>query len=490
MSAVPVNSIGKRCGYSFIFPLFINSKTAAEWRTRTIYQLLTDRFAHTPDDIETNKKCLHSPLSYYDIRHYCGGTYKGIISHLNYIKQMGFDAIWISPITAQIENDTHWGVGWHGYWQDNIYGLNEHFGTENDLRTLIKAAHTLDIWVMLDVVANHMGPNVNGTARYVPFDLDIYYHQPPCLITDYTNQSQVEFCTVGDINVPLPDLNTEHEFVVSTLNQWIRNIINEYEFDGIRIDTFRHVRKPFWTDYVSASGVYSVGEVATSDTAYVGDYQRYADGVLHYPLYFVLNEVFRDENRKSIREIDKQVQLNEEYFIDTTLCGVFLDNHDQARFMNHTKNMMLIKNALTYLMFSDGIPIFYYGTEQEYHGDTDPWNREPMWHSNYSQSTPIYHFVKQLLSLRAILKLNYPQYFLTHQRTVYIDDSTYVYYKYPVLIILSNDDFNQPKTLNIPINITNYIEFFTKTKVRRDQLVVNSWTPMILVPQDNLISST
>ncbi|CAF4445654.1 unnamed protein product, partial [Didymodactylos carnosus] len=104
----------------------------------------------------------------------------------------------------------------------------------------------------------------------------------------------------------------------------------------------------------------------------VGDYQRYADGVLHYPLYFVLNEVFRDENRKSIREIDKQVQLNEEYFIDTTLCGLFLDNHDQARFMNHTKNMILIQNALTYLMFSDGIPIFYYGTEQEYHGDSDP----------------------------------------------------------------------------------------------------------------------
>ncbi|CAF0990735.1 unnamed protein product [Didymodactylos carnosus] len=338
------------CFISFIFPLFINSKTAAEWRTRTIYQLLTDRFAHTPDDTEINKKCLHSPLSYYDIRHYCGGTYKGIISHLNYIKQMGFDAIWISPITTQIENDTHWGVGWHGYWQQNIYGLNEHFGTENDLRTLIKAAHILDIWVMLDVVANHMGPNVNGTARY----------------------SQVEFCTVGDINVPLPDLNTEHEFVVSTLSQWIRNIINEYEFDGIRIDTFRHVRKPFWTDYVSAAGVYSVGEVATSDTAYVGDYQRYADGVLHYPLYFVLNEVFRDENRKSIREIDKQVQLNEEYFIDTTLCGLFLDNHDQARFMNHTKNMILIQNALTYLMFSDGIPIFYYGTEQEYHGDSDP----------------------------------------------------------------------------------------------------------------------
>ena len=120
---------------------------------------------------------------------------------------------------------------------------------------------------------------------------------------------KVEFCSVGSPQLPLPDLNTEDDFVQSTFNAWIRDIVAKYQFDGIRIDTFRHVQKSFWTSYVRASGVYSVGEVATSQTDYVGDYTHYADGTVHYPLYFVLNVTFRDDPtyRQSMRVLENQV---------------------------------------------------------------------------------------------------------------------------------------------------------------------------------------
>lgn len=165
----------------------IYCKHAFEWRSRSIYQILTDRFS--PENF-SYAKCMEESMSEYTVRHYCGGTYRGAIDQLDYIVQMGFNAIWISPIPSNIDIDTIYGVGWHGYWQDNIYELNPYFGTEQDLIDFVNEAHKRDIWVMVDVVANHVGPNV--TNKYVPFNKNEYFHQPLCIIHNYSNQTEVK----------------------------------------------------------------------------------------------------------------------------------------------------------------------------------------------------------------------------------------------------------------------------------------------------------
>lgn len=63
---------------------------------------------------------------------------------------MGFDAIWISPVIDNYDN------GYHGYYGRNIYEVNSHFGTKNDLTALVNECHNRGIWVMVDVVANHV----------------------------------------------------------------------------------------------------------------------------------------------------------------------------------------------------------------------------------------------------------------------------------------------------------------------------------------------
>lgn len=70
------------------------------WRSRAVYQVLTDRFAK---DGAGGGAC-------GDLSNYCGGTWKGIENHLDYIEGLGFDAIWISPV---VDN---WANGYHGYW--------------------------------------------------------------------------------------------------------------------------------------------------------------------------------------------------------------------------------------------------------------------------------------------------------------------------------------------------------------------------------------
>lgn len=67
---------------------------------------------------------------------------------------MGFDAIWISPVVDNYEK------GYHGYWARNIYKINSRFGSRDDLKKLVQACHSRDIWVMVDVVANHVYPSI------------------------------------------------------------------------------------------------------------------------------------------------------------------------------------------------------------------------------------------------------------------------------------------------------------------------------------------
>jgi len=71
------------------------------------------------------------------LKRYCGGTWKGIEQNLDYIKGMGFDAIWISPIVKNFDYSSTHGDGYHGYWTKDFERLNHVWGSEKDLISLI-----------------------------------------------------------------------------------------------------------------------------------------------------------------------------------------------------------------------------------------------------------------------------------------------------------------------------------------------------------------
>lgn len=86
--------------------------TAAEWKKRTVYQLLTDRYAKGDG---SKPSC--------DLHNYCGGDFDGVANNLDYIKELGFDAIWISPVVDNLDG------GYHGYWARDWNKINSHFGS-------------------------------------------------------------------------------------------------------------------------------------------------------------------------------------------------------------------------------------------------------------------------------------------------------------------------------------------------------------------------
>lgn len=135
------------------------AKSTAEWKQRNIYQLLTDRYAKGNGD-----------KSGCDLHNYCGGDFDGIVSKLQYIKNLGFNAIWISPVVDNMDG------GYHGYWAANWEKINSHFGGEASLKRLVDTAHSMDIWVMVDVVANHVAPIGNDFSKIYPFNKQEHYH--------------------------------------------------------------------------------------------------------------------------------------------------------------------------------------------------------------------------------------------------------------------------------------------------------------------------
>ena len=350
----------------------INSKSKEQWKSRSIYQVLTDRFARTSSTGSCN------------LSQYCGGNYQGIINHLDYIKGMGFDAIWISPIVENTEGS------YHGYHLTNLYNLNSHFGSESDFKSFVSACHSKDIWVMVDVVGNHVGPVGTDYSKINPFNSADHYHEP-CDIVDWNNQWQVENCRLSG----LPDLKQENSWVAQTLIDWIGDIVSKYNIDGIRIDTIMEVPKDFWDSFRSSAGVFQIGEAFNGNINYVADYQNHLDSVFNYPLYYTIESSFCG----SFRNLEGYWQNSRNIWPAPQYAATFVENHDNPRFLNRCNDRAKFTNAVVFSLIWEGVPVFYYGGEQYYSGGADPNNREPLW-DNYNTGSDLYKILAKTNSIR------------------------------------------------------------------------------------------
>ncbi|KAM0546244.1 hypothetical protein ACHAPJ_010927 [Fusarium lateritium] len=351
---------------------------AAAWKSRNIYFALTDRVARSADDSGGN--------ACGNLGNYCGGTFKGLESKLDYIKGMGFDAIWITPVVSNTDG------GYHGYWAKDLYSVNSKYGTADDLKSLVNSAHGKGIYVMADVVANHMGPNIED-HKPEPLNQQSSYHSK-CDI-DYNNQNSIEQCSIAG----LPDLNTESSTVKKVLNDWIKWLVSEYKFDGIRIDTVKHVSKEFWPDFQTAAGVYAIGEVWDGNPDYLAGYSKVMPGLLNYAIYYPMNRFYQQKGGPQ-DVVDMHNEISNK-FSDPTVLGTFIDNHDNARWLSVKNDKSLLKNALAYVILARGIPIVYYGTEQGYAGGNDPANREDLWRSNFKTDSDLYQTISKLSKARS-----------------------------------------------------------------------------------------
>ncbi|KAJ3885788.1 alpha-amylase [Lentinula edodes] len=488
---------------TLLFSITVIAASAEDWTNRSIYQVVTDRFALGNGS---------SPRCATNERKYCGGNWQGIISKLDYIQGMGFDAIWISPVVENIEGTTIGGEAYHGYWAQNINSLNANFGSDEDLKNLSSALHERGMYLMVDIVVNHLVAVPTNTSSVWPetFDYSLlqpfggsHSFHPQCFISDYSNQTDVEKCWLGDANIPLLDIDTENSTVVDTMYSWVKNLVINYDIDGLRVDTVKHVRQDFWPDFASNAGVYTVGEVFTGNVSYVASYTEGLDSVLDYPTYFAVYDAFNNGTFGNMTVIaDVVTQAQDQYNHGTFYVGSFVENQDNPRIQSTVSDQSVVKNFITWPFINDGIPILYYGQEQGYQGANDPANREALWLSGFStEDKPLLTHVQALNSARK-QAISYNSSFLT-TRASFISQSsisTLAISKPPLLTLLTNGGNSSNATWIIPSTAGLYspnetlVDVLSCDSVMMGSdgsltVVATNGLPKVLMPEEALNSS-
>ncbi|KAJ7168123.1 alpha-amylase [Mycena crocata] len=370
--------------------------TAEQWRTRSIYQIITDRFALSPGAVVN--ECVLSEQTW------CGGTWNSIRENLDYIQDAGFTAIWISPVNQNYQGPrSAYGDPYHGYWSADVSKLNDRFGTADDLNALTAEVHRRNMYVKVDVVVN----NVMATSltpdysTYMFKDQSLYHSYCPM---DFANLTSEQQCWMGDKTVPLPDVDTENPKVVSKYSEWIADLVHTYSIDGLRIDAAKHVKKSFWPGFAKSAGVFCMGEVFDPTVSTVAEFQGpdALDSALNFPLYYALVAAFGLPGPQNMSALTTVLSQSKTAYKDTTVLGNFLENQDLPRWHNLSVDPQSLYNAMTLTFLSDGIPIVYYGQEQGFSGASDPYNREPLWPSNYT-NTSSYQLISTLNKMRNFL---------------------------------------------------------------------------------------
>jgi alpha-amylase len=387
------------------------------WRSRSVYQLLVDRFAAVPQ-----------PPQCADFHDYCGGTFAGVAAHLDYIQALGFDAVWISPVVDNAEG------GYHGYWQRDMYSTNAHFGSAADLAALSAALHARGMLLMVDVVANHASSDADVSANR-PFSSPDDYHDcagcpADCNVANYEDLVSMEHCRLA----ALRDFNNTDPAGLQSLKlyEWIASLVANYSVDGLRVDTLPYVHPAFWQRFTAAAGgLYAVGEVDNGDVRFVAPWQAPSGvnaaltGVLSYPLFYTMRSVWAQG--QAMEQLGQAVTAGRAAYADTGLLGVFTDNHDNPRFMHETSDRGNYRAALAYSILSDGIPIVYYGSEWFFAGGNDPGCREPLWSPGISYNASASGLGPTLAALNAHRRAH--QLWQTPQVERFSDNTVYAFSK-------------------------------------------------------------
>ncbi|PYH42944.1 alpha-amylase [Aspergillus saccharolyticus JOP 1030-1] len=375
-----------------------SAATTQQWKSRTIYQTMTDRFALTAG---TTAAACNTTAGLY-----CGGTWRGTIDKLDYIQGMGFDAVMISPIIQNIDGRASYGEAYHGYWPNDLYSLNSRFGTHQDLLDLSAAVHARGMYLMMDTVINNMAYMTAGKdpatnidyATLTPFNSSSYYHSY-CEISNWNNYTQAQLCQTGDEIVALPDLYTEHEAVQDLLVDWAKQVIATYSIDGLRIDAAKSVNPSFLTTFHDRVGTFMTGEVFEQNASVVCDYQNhYLPSLPNFPLYYTILDAFTRGNPSALFQ---RIALVQDLCTDVPAMPTFIENHDVDRFAFANDDLTLAKNAITFEMLYDGIPWVYQGQEQHLNGSyAGTHNREALWETGYNTGSELYVLISKLNRLR------------------------------------------------------------------------------------------
>ena len=391
-----------------------------DWDEAVIYFAVTDRFfdgdasnndAYGVGDYNTGKKGGSS---------YHGGDFAGLNQKLDYLKDLGVNTIWITPIVENIREDQHDDktdtatYGYHGYWASDFTKLNEHLGTEEQFKALLDAAHSKGMKIMVDVVLNHAGYGTEDHFNNILMDAD---SKPISMIRDSNNtiSGDDKYDSLSD----LPDFVTENKAVRDQLVTWQTEWMSKYRIDYYRVDTVKHVETTTWAAFKNSLTKVNpdfkmIGEY--SGAGYANNAGELGTGSMDALLDFDFNDFAQNFVTGKISSVENSLQKRNSAINNTATMGSFLSSHDedtlQYKLVNESKiseeeAYNLMKVAATLQITAKGQPVIYYG-EEIGQGGANNWphqtnRRDFDWtelEKQKADSSSIYNHYKTMIAIR------------------------------------------------------------------------------------------
>ncbi|MBL1213706.1 MAG: alpha-amylase [Ignavibacteriae bacterium] len=366
----------------YSFPILARELKAEEHRgfsnEDVIYLIFPDRFVNGDNSNDLIKNEYES-FEFGELNGRHGGDIAGMISKLDYIKDLGFTAIWSTPM---LENNMY--MSYHGYAATDLYKIDTRFGSNELYKKFAEEARGKGLKIIYDHVANHIGVNhhwinnppmedwINGTVENHSANL----HNKMAAFDINSDSLMIVNAQTGWFTNYMPDLNQKNEFAA---NYIIQNTIWWIEYagiDGIREDTFPYNDIKFmgrWAETIlhEYPNFNIVGEVWKGQSATLASYQADSklQNLVETNLPAVTDFALRDaltyflQGSQSLQAV-YEIFAKDYLYSNPNNLLVFLDNHDIDRAMyNADGNVEKFKLALTIILTARGIPQILYGTE-------------------------------------------------------------------------------------------------------------------------------
>lgn len=414
--------------------------TLEPFAARAVYFLMTDRFVNADEsnDQRTQGGINHTfdrpvagaPSGESDNIGYLGGDFKGIADNADYIKTLGFDAIWLTPIVDNPDEAFTGGdavtwkgmfqdkgkTGYHGYWGSNFYTLDEHLPSPGlDFAGLNEVLTGKDIATVLDVVANHGSPAFGMPVQQPKYGQ--IFDKAGTMVADHQNLPAAKldpehnplhrFFNRKTEMVQLSDLDENNPAVMDYLTgaylQWI-----EQGADAFRIDTIKHMPLPFWKEFSRRirekhPDFFLFAEAYDFDAAKIAPFTWPEHGkisVLDFPLKDRLAKVFGHDGA-GFEKLADALYLTDGPYQNPYELMTFYDNHDMPRLAADDHGFI---NAHNWLFTARGIPVIYYGSETgfmrgkaEHEGNRNYYGQQRI---DAGASSPIYANLKRIAQVR------------------------------------------------------------------------------------------
>ena len=366
-----------------------------------LYMLMPDRFAqgkgHNPK--VKGMRPYREDRSQPSLRH--GGDLNGIREHLDYFKELGVTALWLTPVLENNSPDSDNGFStYHGYATTDYYRVDPRFGTNDDYRHLCNEAHQKGLKVVMDMIFNHSGfehpwtsdmpthdwlnlPQWLNESKGTSNPQGTSFQQTSYKLTPvkdpYASQIDLRETTEGWFVPTMPDLNQRNPHLMTYLIQnsiwWIETV----GIDGIRMDTYPYADARGMAQWMKRLDLEypnfnTVGETWVTEPAYTAAWQKdsklaeensYLKTVMDFAFFDRLSQAKHEETDSWWQGMNRLYNsfCYDYLYADPNHVMAFIDNHDTDRFLGNGRDTLALKQALALLLTVRRIPQLYYGTE-------------------------------------------------------------------------------------------------------------------------------